>query len=132
MVTPQLKDYVLYTLCDNLEPERMYTFKPEDIIGESGLTFSWLNAILTQFQRQGLIEDLNSRLTSISLVLTLDAYDLRRLGGFVNQEEIVKASLEKLQLEIESLQKSFPDKAESLTTILANIVTIGSFFAIKG
>lgn len=125
MITPYLKDHVLNTLCKNCKPEQFFTFKPSDI---NDINFDDLNAILNQFQRIGIIEDLNSRRISISLFIRLDAFDLQRMGGFTAQELLVKTSLEKLQLEVESLQQSFPEKAETFTTILANIATVTAFF----
>lgn len=61
--------------------------------------------------------------------LKAGAFDLQQRGGFVVQEEIMKATLEKLQLEIESLQTSFPEKAERFTTILASIATVAALFS---
>ncbi len=125
MITPHLKDHVLNTLCQNCKPEQFCSFKPSHI---EDISFENLNAILNQFQRIGIIEDLNCRLHSISLILRLDAFDFQRMGGFTAQELLVKTSLEKLQLEVESLQQSFPEKAETFTTILANIATVTAFF----
>jgi hypothetical protein len=128
MITATLKDHVLTTLCQNCKPEKFCSFNPSNIVD---IDFESLNAILNQFQRLGLIEDLNSRRDTISLILRLDAFDLYRFGGFTTKEVLVKASLEKLQLEIDSLKKSFPEKTETFTTILANMATIATFFLPK-
>lgn len=43
------------------------------------------------------------------------------------QEEVLKLTLEKLQLEINQLSNEFPDKAQNFTAIAANIATCLTF-----
>jgi hypothetical protein len=46
---------------------------------------------------------------------------------FTSKEEILKLNLQKLQLEIDSLKSSFPEKAETITSILSNISSVVPF-----
>lgn len=127
MITPELKDSVLNWLCENLAPERLERFIPSVI----SISFDELNAILIQFERHGYIVELNARRSVIYLILTVDAIDFYRLGGFVMRDIVAAQTIEKLSLEVKQLQQSFPEKAETFTTILANLVTIASIFLPK-
>lgn len=126
MITPELKDSVLNALCQNCQPERMVNFKTEDL--GIDISFNDLDAILSQFQRLGLISELNSRPIAIFLYLNLEALDFWRIGGFSIQELATKQTLEKLRLEVEALKNTYPEKADTFTSILANIATITTFF----
>lgn len=124
MVTPKEKDNLLNVLCNELEPESMYTIKGADLIQETGVDKKFLRSSLAQFERMGLIE--LSQLTggNFGIALLMEAYDLKRLGGFEAREQILKLNLQKLKLEIDNLEESFPDKAEKITSIISNLASI--------
>lgn len=129
MITPEIKDLVLNTLCDTVDFERLEILSKSDILKISELKFDELQAIFRQFERLGLISDLNIRRNSdnLHIVVRLDALDFRNNGGFTVQEQLLELTLEKLSLEVEQLRNEYPDKAERFTTIAANIATCLSF-----
>lgn len=124
LITPEIKDSLLKTLCENAPFERLVSFSPSDL-GDHD--FDIINAILLQFQRMGLIESLNARRNTISLILLLDAQDFLRIGGFQMREVAAKQAFEKLKLELNNLQDDFPEKTATFTTIFAGLATIGTF-----
>jgi hypothetical protein len=127
MITIKMKDAVLNALCENLRPEsynQASFIEFQKLIPD--ISFQELDAILTQFQRKGLISDLNSRPINIAFILLLDAFDFQQRGGFTIQEELFQSAYNKLQLEIESLQKESPEKAERFWSILSSFATIGA------
>lgn len=129
MITPKLKDHVLNELC-SAPLESMVNFKPSDL--ELDICFDDLNAILCQFKRLGFISELNSRRQIIHLVVHIEAHDFLSRGGFFAHEEILKANINKLGLELEALSKElepkFAEKANIILTIAANLTTTLGLF----
>lgn len=72
MITPELKDDVLKTLVQSFPAERMINFNPAEM---DQLNFDELHAILRQFEKRGLITDLNARRSIIHLCVTVEAID---------------------------------------------------------
>ena len=79
--------------------------------------------IMSHFQRQGLIDNLNCNAHQVCFQLLLEASELLSKGGFKAKEEILQANIEKLLLEIEDLKPSLPNKVETITSIAASIAT---------
>jgi hypothetical protein len=120
IITPVIKDKVLFYLCTEALPEKLSQGKTKEILTELELDFDTFNAIMNQFQRFNLIEDLNIRRTDISFILLLESHDLAQKGGFVAQEEVFKSNIEKLILEVDHLKKQLsPDQLDSANKISA-------------
>ena len=128
MITPIIKDQILNELIACGTNPIVNTNKSVEIFG---IETQYLNMILDQFERMGLISLSKVAAGHIYVSLEADAFDLQGRGGFFAAEEVVKASLEKLVLEIESLQKSFPDRALQFTSMFSNLAAIGTYFALK-
>jgi len=125
MITASIKDKILFYLCTASKPEQILSGKTEDVLEELGVDFDTFNAVMVQFQRFGFIEDLNLRRSNIHFILRTDANDYAQKGGFAVQEEIFRANLEKLQLEIENLKKQLgPNKLDTLSKISSIIQTL--------
>lgn len=123
-ITPLVKDKVLSLLCsDSINFESVIILNQNELLKEVELLFDDLIAVLRQFERMGFVSDINARRSSSSLYICvhLDALDYKNRGGFIGQEEILKANIEKLLLEIESLKPSLPSKTKKLTEIASNI-----------
>lgn len=125
MITPELKDRVLKKLISvGLNP----SFNIHDSQTIFNTDPSFIELVLDQFQDFRFLT-MNKMLGGrIDITLTANAFDFVRKGGFTAQEAIEKAALDKLQLEIESLKKSFPEKSELFTSVLANIATVAGLF----
>ena len=118
MITASTKDKILFYLCSEAVPEKLSSGKTADILKELELDFDTFNAIMVQFQRFGFIEDLNLRHSDIHFILRTDSNDFSQKGGFVIQEEIFKANLDKLEFEIDVLRKQLsPDKLDTVNKI---------------
>lgn len=133
MINNETKDRVLTALCNLQCFESMMFIDLKELLSETETTFGELQAILMQFQRLGLISDLNMRRNSpqIYLVLYLEALEFSDKGGFQMQDKMLKLTLEKLKLEVEQLSKDFPEKALTFSSILSNISTVLGFFISK-
>lgn len=129
MITPELKDNVLNALC-SAPLESMVSFKPVDFGPD--ICFDDLNAILCQFGRLGFISELNARRQIIFFVVHIEAHDFWAHGGFIAQEEVLKANIKKLRLELETLSKElepkFSERAATITSIAGNIATVLGLF----
>lgn len=125
MITPEIKDKVLNDfIAIGIHCEQDINSAYE----EFGITPDELEIIIDQFAEQNLLVAEKCLGGLILIHLTANAFDLARLGGFVGRELIAKATIEKLELEIKSLKETYPEKAMTFTTILANLATLGGFF----
>lgn len=130
LVTPELYDSLLNFLLKNVALGEVEDFESEQspIPVPEGISNAMLTAILEFFRDSGFIglhgygSNVDSYLFGISI--SVKAIDYQRHGGFVGQEVLFKQNIEKLLLELEDLKPSSAEKAEKITTIVANI---GSF-----
>jgi hypothetical protein len=130
MITPSIKDKVLYKLVegDTLEKEfDIYTLSEE-----LKMTPEVLDAILKHFEKLGLCHIRRYLGGGFHVMLYVEAHDMALHGGFVAQEEHLRDSLKKLELELESLRPSFPERAERIAGIAADIgAVLGLFWPFK-
>ncbi len=135
MITPTIKDDVLKWLCLNLETESPSQIPVDDVLKSINIDFDTLNSVLRYFERHGFIEDLNARKVAIFLILRVEANDFLLRGGFVAQEELLEANINKLLLEIDHLKKELgPDRLETvnkLSSIAAAVFSGLSLFSNK-
>jgi hypothetical protein len=99
-------------------------------IEKSGLDAQTIESILKNFERNGLISDLNYRYScpSISLIIHQETFDILNRGGFTLQEAMLQKEIENLLLEIEQIRPTVGDKIEKISNIANNIASIvGSF-----
>ena len=123
-ITPILKDKILEYICQ-ADFERNIYIELKTILSELNIEFNDLQAILSQFERLGFISNLNLRrnVTTFFLIVHVDALDFKNRGGFLVYEYELKMKLEKMALEIDSLSKTFPEKASVFTNIAADIAS---------
>lgn len=116
MITPEMKDRLLNFLIENA-PQHPF---PRGGDGYTDIPWMYIEMILNQFHKRGFI---TIRLTKeeMDVTLTADAYDFAYHGGFVAQEENLMNNLRKLELEVQKLQSTFPEKVATFATILGGI-----------
>ena len=132
LITPAIKDEILSFLVANYELNALYSrcdLKPLLKIVDSK---SNIQAVFKQFERLGLISNGSVSSLCYSVSLNVEAHDFLGRGGFVAQEEILKANINRLGLELENLSKElepeYAEKASKITTIAASIATVLGFF----
>lgn len=132
LITPAVKDEILSFLVANYDLNALYPrcdLKPLLKVVESK---SNLQAIFKQFERLGLINHGTVSSQCYSVSVNIEAHDFLSRGGFVVQEEILKANINKLGLELENLSKELEpknaEKASLIAAIAANIATALEFF----
>ncbi|MFA6201417.1 MAG: hypothetical protein WC679_13530 [Bacteroidales bacterium] len=128
LITPQLKDAILQDLINSDEIQIEYSeYAPKYSISENNL-----NMILRQFDSKSLVK-ITSYKGGCIVRVTANAHDYILHGGFVAQEEILKANIEKLGLELELLSKELEpkllDKAEKIASLAHNILTALRLFS---
>ena len=126
MITPSIKDALLNKLVEG------DTFRKSFDLGqlseELGLPSEALDALLRHFEELGLCRVRRFLGGHFDVMLDIKAHDMALHGGFVAQEEHLRDSLKKLQLELESLRPSFPERAGRISGIMADIVAALNLF----
>ncbi len=128
MFTPELKEQALKALTEHHLTK--LSFNPRELAFELEMDLDQLIALLEYFERKGLISSLTFGLGAsyCSLTLHVEAFDLVRIGGFTALEQSFELELQKLQKEVEALQKTYPDKADRMLSALSNLFSVISFF----
>lgn len=126
MITPSIKDKVLDKLVEDDTIKKDYDIYR--LSEELGMTLEVLDAILKHFEELGLCRVRWFMGGGFQVVLNVKAHDMALHGGFTAQEEHLRNSLKKLQLELDSLRPSFPERAARITGIIADIGTVLGLF----
>lgn len=128
LITCSLKDEILRGFIERNEAS--FSADIKEMANHYNISWVTMMAILEHFENLGFIKREKTLEGETIFYIKVPAYDFFSHGGFLAQEELLKANLEKLILEIESLKPSIPDKVESLTAIASNIATaLGLFLA---
>ncbi len=135
MITIELKDQILSALCCSNIPYECHCTVSKSSFSEDisePYTEDELVAVLSQFQRLGLISGFADNSRTVELELLAEASDFFSHGGFKAQELLLRSNIEKLGLEIESLSKQLSpdllDKANKLSGIASAILSALALF----
>ena len=125
MITPELKDRILSSLVNlGMSVHTDIHSDPADY----GIDSYTYQAILDQFEQKGYITQTKFLGGVIRIRITADAHDFVGLGGFVGQEELLKANIQKLGLEIDLLCKELSpgllEKAHKIAAIGQSILSV--------
>jgi hypothetical protein len=126
MITPEIKDRILTHIVS--KDIVLCFFKYNEVFPEKEITYDEFILVLEQFVRLGLLETAKEvSEEQCYIVIRADIYDFHRRGGFVAQEEILRANLEKLNYELLKLAKDITPSAtgqiEAITRIAASVAT---------
>lgn len=122
MITPKMKDYILRYIVENEDIRIMIDCTT--MASELNTTSVSIEKILNQFERLNLCKINNYYGDTCDITVQAEADDLMFRGGFVFQEEILKANLDKLAIELEYLSK------ETSGTTLNRVYTMLSILGI--
>ena len=122
MITPKVKDKILEAIVSGKLPGMFLYY--ERLFPNHEISNDELRLILEQFV---------DRTAGVYVAFpTADLFDFFNHGGFVAQEELLRANLEKLNLELLKLSKDIePSKLETINTITSiagNIATALELF----
>ncbi|MEG0518290.1 MAG: hypothetical protein RR555_05420 [Bacteroidales bacterium] len=121
LITPEYKDDILNRLFNHAEAFYILFCDDEPRVIPEVSDFDLIK-MLNHFEEKGLIKQQRD-LGGVEVEFTVNAHDFIRLGGFKAQDELLKANIEKLGLEIDTLCKDLaPDQLDKAT----KIATIGS------
>jgi hypothetical protein len=87
-----------------------------------------VNGLLNYFENRNLMRVDRLIGGNFNYAFTIDGLEFVRMGGFAMYDELLLQNIEKLRLEVEALKHTAPERAETFTTIIANIVTAIKFF----
>ncbi|MFI3302769.1 MAG: hypothetical protein SNI18_06330 [Rikenellaceae bacterium] len=127
MITPKIKDDVLRSFIQF--GMRCETNVRKDC-SDFNLTYEEYDALIRQFEELNLLNARRCLGGRTIIQLNVNAHDLINRGGFYAQEELLKANIEKLSLELQSLVKqlepSLAKKAKEILSLGANILSATS------
>ena len=126
LITPQIKDKILSDLI-SLD-DSFIDIEFDSICMQYEISSNQFEMVIKQFIEMGLFENKGGCIGgNILLSPTMKAYDFLSHGGFYAQEEILKANINKLGLELELLSKelepNFIEKANNISSIVNNIIS---------
>jgi hypothetical protein len=128
MITPEDKDALLRYLCEKNRPEKVYRLSLIEMRQATSLPVDTIEALLSYFNRIKLIQHVAGSSSSVKptadILVTIEALDIIRRGGFTFQEQILQKEIENLSLEVERLRPSLGDKIEQISTIAANLMSL--------
>ena len=126
MITPEKKDALLHKLVkdDTMDTE----FNIWEMSKELGMPKDMVDAILDQFEELGLCRISRCLGGHVMVSLNAKAHDMVFHGGFVAQEEYLRKNIEKLELELKSLEPAFTGKVETISNIIGNIASALGLF----
>lgn len=119
IITPEIKDKMLEELLSADNPT--FDFKYDNSSAEYGVSPNYVEMILKDFDDQGLIRAKFHIGNGARIHIQAKAMDLYRHGGFVAEEELLKANIDKLRLELESLSKQLEPKYTEKASYIAQI-----------
>lgn len=119
MITPSIKDALLGKLVEGDTFRK--SFDLVQLSKELGLPSEALDALLRHFEELGLCRVRRFLGGRFDVMLDIKAHDMALHGGFVAQEEHLRDNLKKLELELENLRPSFPERTGRISGIIADI-----------
>ncbi|MFI3322457.1 MAG: hypothetical protein R3Y50_08035 [Rikenellaceae bacterium] len=129
MITPKIKDDVLKSF---LQFGMCCQTNVRKDCSDFSLTWEEYDALIRQFEELSLLKATRCLGGEITIYLNVNACDLMNRGGFYAQEELLKANIEKLHIELAALSKQlepkFADKAKELIGIASNIASVLAIF----
>ena len=129
MITPEIKDEILGQF---ISSGMRFTINLKLHCHNFNIPFDEFDAILRQFEKLNLLKAQRYIGGTAHITLNAEAHDFFNRGGFAVQEEILKANLNKLGLELEALSKElgpkYLEKASTLTSLISSATSIIKFF----
>lgn len=124
MVTPEIKDKLLGYLITQKKINFDINFN--DLYEQTGISYEVASIILQHFHNKGFITTECYKI-GCWVRLNVEIYDFFNHGGFTAQEELLRANLEKLNLELLKLSKELePSKLETINTITSVVSNIAA------
>lgn len=131
MITAEMKDKILTVLATDAQLERLIHFPTILFAEEIGVPKQYVEPIMRQFERNGLISEFVYGNREICFVCHAELHDFYRKGGFLAQEAITQTQLEKMYTELLVLQKELEpdhlDKANKLSGIIQGVAGLLQF-----
>ncbi|MEE0848235.1 MAG: hypothetical protein U0M63_01025 [Alistipes onderdonkii] len=126
MITTEIKDRILFDLTSR--DSIVFHYSSVDIAQRLNLSCEVVTAVIKHFVKIGFIKLFRpDKPYAGDIEMQIEAYDFANRGGFLVQEELLKANIQKLGLEIDVLAKELSPKgletAEKIATIGSSILS---------
>ncbi len=125
LITPDLSDQILDFLLQKVNLGDYEEFKSHDFPQSDQLSVDAVDVVLDDLREKGLIEILSRGHSGYDYTYEISvnktAIDFRRRGGFKGQELLLKDTLNRLLLELETLQEVPVGKKETIRQLVESI-----------
>lgn len=125
LITPDLSDQILDFLLQKVNLGDYEEFKSHDFPQSDQLSVDAVDVVLDDLREKGLIEILSRGHSGYDYTYEISvnktAIDFRRRGGFKGQELLLKETLNRLLLELETLQEVPIGKKETIRQLVESI-----------
>lgn len=127
MIDSELKDKTLNFIIENA-PDLFIGFDIHEMASEYGVSYRIIDALLSEYENRDFMSVDRMLGGVVHCNLSIKSHDFVRSGGYKFEETLADINLQKLTLEIESLQSSIP--AVKYNTIIAAVGAISSALAL--
>jgi len=118
LINPATKDKILTYLVLNAKVEQFQSGDTASILEGLAVDFDTFYAVMTYFERIGVLKELGLNRRGVHFILLTEAHDFYLRGGFTFQEEVLEANIKKLVLEVDLLKKQIgPDQLDRVNKI---------------
>ncbi|MBS1778630.1 MAG: hypothetical protein JST70_04855 [Bacteroidetes bacterium] len=128
MITTELKDQILNEIVDN-STDMFVTFNINELAAKYNVGSKTVDAMLHEYENRQFMDVDRMLGGRVYCNLTIRVYDFIKNGGYNFEDTIASIQLEKLKLEIQSLEGSIPNaKYTLLMTTIGAIATALTLF----
>lgn len=131
MITNEIKDRILFDLTS--QDKTSLDFSAIEMSQRLNIPFDIIVTVINHFIKIGFVRLPSwSKPSGGKIEVQVEAYDFANHGGYLVQEELLKANIQKLGLEIDVLEQELSPKglesAEKIASISSAILSALSFF----
>ena len=122
MIDSGTKDLIIEWLIEQFGHSTQ--FRTAEIEKKFAIHDTFVRLFLKQLEQRGMLDYSEMGGGYVLCYPTMELYDFHRYGGFTTIEDGLLKNIQKLDLELQSLQSKFPKKIEAFANVVAILQTV--------